>query len=137
VLLGNVKGAERLKAYVDNGGGLLLFPSSDAGTEGWNELLKVLPLPAASGAAGKKGDAAVVNRFSNIDYDHPLFQNIFLNEDKRKIESPEIYYSLNIRPSGKGRDIITLSDGSVFMGVYSHGRRKDNQLQFGACFRME
>jgi hypothetical protein len=117
---GNVKGIERLKAFADNGGGVLLFPSSSATPESWNSLLTSMSLPAAVSASGMKGETSVINRFSNVDFDHPLFKNIFLNE-RKKIESPEIYYNFNIRPSGKGMNIITLSDGSVFMAEYSSG----------------
>jgi hypothetical protein len=117
---GELKGGDRLKSFAEGGGGVLLIPSSDAVPESWNNLLSTFSLPGTSGASGNKGENKVINRFSNVDFDHPLFKNIFLNE-KRKIESPEIYYNLNIRPSGKGRDIITLADGSVFMGEYSLG----------------
>jgi hypothetical protein len=117
---GDIKGADRIKSFAENGGGVLLMPSSQAVPETWNSLSSSLSLPQAGGASGKKGDNTVINRFSNVDFDHPVFQNIFLNQ-KKNIESPEIYYSFNIRPSGKGRNVITLSDGSVFMGEYSTG----------------
>jgi hypothetical protein len=120
---GNINSIDRLISFAENGGGVLVFPSVNSTPQSFEAFLKNLPLPGLNGVTGKRGDASALNRFNKVDLDHPVFQNIFLNE-KKKIESPEIYYNYKILPSGKGRDIISLSDGSSFMSEYSAGRGK-------------
>ena len=52
-----------------------------------------------------------------------MFQNIFAKE-KKKIESPDIYYHFKISPAGKGRNIISLVDGSSFLSEYKTWKGK-------------
>jgi hypothetical protein len=47
-----------------------------------------------------------------------VFQDIFTTKEKTKIESPEIYYYFKIQTQGKGRNIISLQDGSSFFSEY-------------------
>jgi hypothetical protein len=112
--------SERIKIFVQNGGGLIIFPSSEQSPEMLNNFLSYLDIPSSGGTSGQKKGSAVINRFNSIDLEHPLFQNIFQNE-KKKVESPEFYYNFRINPSVKGRSIISLSDGSSFLSEYNRG----------------
>ena len=62
--------------------------------------------------------------FQKLDYDHPLLQNIFRDEQKKEIESPIIQNYYKISPMGKGKCIIKLLDGSSFLSEYDFERGK-------------
>ena len=66
-----------------------------------------------------KTDKGQSIRFSETDFNHPLFENIFMDETKKQIESPEIYTYFKINPAGKGKSIIKLEDESSFLSEYS------------------
>ncbi len=118
---GNVNGIDKIKTFAENGGGVVLFPSSTSTLQNFNNILAALSLPEAEGIIGKTGEPAASNRFSEIDFGHPLFSDIFV-KDKKRIESPDIFYNYKIIPSGKGRNIISLLDGSSFLSEYSKGK---------------
>ena len=54
-----------------------------------------------------------------VEFEHPLFRDIFIEETKTEIESPQISSYYRIQTKGKGKSIITLVDGSSFMSEYS------------------
>jgi hypothetical protein len=62
--------------------------------------------------------------FDEIDYNHPLFENIFLEKQKKQIESPSIniYHKINV--PGTGKSIMKLIDGSSFLSEYSQSGGK-------------
>jgi hypothetical protein len=118
VLIGdaNLQNSSRIKSYVNDGGGLILMPGSETELSSFNDFIKSIGIAAAIGEAGKvKGDYLV--RFGEVDFGHPLFQNIFLKDEKKQIESPEIYHHYKLS-SAAGRSIIKLADGSVFLCEY-------------------
>ena len=41
--------------------------------------------------------------FGETDFNHPIFENIFMDEKKKQVESPEIYSYIRINPGGKGK----------------------------------
>jgi hypothetical protein len=62
--------------------------------------------------------------FENIDYQHPLFYDMFENSTKPKIDSPEIYSYLKMSSAGLGKTIISLQDKSAFLSEYKIGNGK-------------
>jgi len=125
---GNTPNPERIKSYLQEGGGLLLFPGSTLNIQTFQATMFNLGLPSPQGFAGKVNDPSNPVGFENVEYNHPLFQNIFLKEDKKKFESPDIYAHYKITTMGKGQNIISLLDGSSFLSEYKFG--KGNILVF-------
>ena len=121
---GNNSGTDRLKTYIDNGGGLFIMPGENSDISGFSEFTSKLGFPGAEGAAGKLNETRNAVSFDKVEFDHPIFQNIFSNTDKKNIQSPDIYYHLKISTEGKGISIITLSDGTSFLGEYKEGHGK-------------
>jgi hypothetical protein len=106
-------GIEQLKNYVQNGGGLILFPSSVPDQIKLNQLSSQLGLAASLSFVGKVNNTDLKIKFDKTDFDHPIFLNIFQNDDKKKYESPELngYY----KNTSIGNQIISLVDGSSFL----------------------
>ena len=125
ILIGidNFNDFPRIKSYVNNGGGLLLMPGNKSLLGNFKNALLDLGLPQPGGIVGKINSTANKVTFENVDLNHPVFQNIF-SKVKNKIESPDIYYHYKINSAGKGRDLISLIDGTSFLSEYKIGKGK-------------
>lgn len=115
-------GIEHLKNFVQNGGGVILFPSSSQDVVRLNQLYLQLGLRINPSFVGKVSSTDLKIKFDKTDFNHSVFQNIFQNDDKKKYESPELnaYYKL----TSSGNQIITLVDGSSFLSEYKVGKGK-------------
>ena len=116
--------SDDLRKYLADGGGLIIFPSSKPELIGFREILASLKLPQAKDLIFNSEQINKTVDFEKVDYDHPLLQNIFRDEQKKQIESPIIQNYYKISPMGKGISIITLLDGSSFLSEYDFGRGK-------------
>ncbi len=121
---GNLGGLDRLKTYVDNGGSILLMPGSKTTPQNFQQITSGLNIPSPSGTSGNINATGNGIRFDKVDFNHPVFKDIFSNAAKKNIESPDIYYHFRINPEGKGESIITLQDGSSFLSEYKIGKGK-------------
>lgn len=122
--LGNAQ--VKLNQFLSSGKGIIVFPSSD-GNSDFNNSLNSIGISSGGLIKTEKGQAV---QFSETDFNHPLFENIFMDEKKKQIESPEIYSHFKINPGGKGKSIIRLEDESSFLSEYSVGEGK--VLLFGS-----
>ncbi|HEX9252790.1 MAG TPA: BatA and WFA domain-containing protein, partial [Ignavibacteriaceae bacterium] len=115
-------GIEQLKNYMQNGGGLILFPSSNPDVHKLNEFYSQLGLALRASFVGKVNSVNLKIKFDKTDFNHPVFQNIFQNEEKKKYESPELnaYYKL----TSAGNQIVSLIDGSPFLSEFKIGNGK-------------
>ena len=115
-------GIEQLKNFVKNGGGVILFPSSTPDAVKLTQYYSQLGLGINSSFIGKVNSDDLKIKFDKTDFNHPVFQNIFQNDDKKKYESPELnaYYKI----SSSGNQIISLVDGSSFLSEYKVGKGK-------------
>ena len=106
-------GLEQIKNYFKEGGGLILFPNSTPDIVKLNQLYSQLGLGINSSFVGKVNNNDLMIRFDKTDFNHPVFKNIFQNDEKKNYNSPELnaYYKI----SSTGNQIITLVDGSSFL----------------------
>ncbi len=118
----NISDIERLKTYVENGGGLFLVPGENTSVTDFAKITSGLGLPVPTGATGKINETGNAVAFEKVEYDHPLFRNIFSSSDTKKLQSPDIYYHYNISTKGKGINVITLTDGTSFLSDYKIGK---------------
>ncbi|UCH64628.1 MAG: BatA and WFA domain-containing protein [Ignavibacterium sp.] len=115
---------DELLAYLRNGGGVALFPSSQPELSGFQNLAGKILLPSPSGIVISSDENSDPVDFDKTDFNHPVFQNIFRDDKKMQIASPEIKTYYKISPRGKGNSLITLLDGSSFLGEYKIGNGK-------------
>ncbi|MGE5862101.1 MAG: BatA domain-containing protein [Ignavibacteria bacterium] len=128
----NADGFEKFKTFLNEGGGLFIMPGKNTEEGEYRSKTQLLKLPQIKGTVGTKNQQASSYVFENVEYEHPLFQNIFANEEKgnnketglKKIESPQIFYHFKITTEGKGRNIISLNDGTSFLSEYKFGKGK-------------
>ena len=113
----------KLAEFSKSGKGIIIFPGANDTPESFSKLLNSLGLPAASSLISEKTSGKYFE-FDEIDFNHPLFQNIFLQAEKKEIESPQIYTYFNLKTAGKGRSIISLIDGASFLSEYNLSKGK-------------
>jgi uncharacterized membrane protein len=114
----HISDRERLKNYLTSGGGLFLMPGKNSTLAGFENLVR-----SAGGVAPTtlSGDGLNSLNFATVEYQHPLFHDLFAVAGKGKIESPEVYKSFSISPGGNGVSIISLINGSSFLSEYRVG----------------
>lgn len=112
----------KLNQFLSSGKGIIIFPPSENGSSGFNSSLNSIGITSAGSFV--KLEAGQSIHFSETDFNHPLFENIFMDEKKKQIESPEIFSYFKINPVGKGKSIIKLQDESSFLSEYSIGDGK-------------
>ena len=115
---------EALAQYVERGGGVFLFPSTQAAPAEYNALLDALEAGTVEEGIGTASDEQSVASFARVDLEHPLFEGVFDQAgDGAEVERPEIYRILRLQPSGPaGQTLIELSNGAPFLHEVRHGR---------------
>jgi hypothetical protein len=112
---------EKLNEFISSGKGVIIFPSSTENQNNFNNSLNSFGLSSNGYVKVDEGQSV---RFDEIDFNHPLFENIFIDEKKKQIDSPELYSFYKINPGGKGKSIIILEEKSSFLSEYSFGNGK-------------
>ena len=115
---------ERLKPYVESGGGLFLMPGENSSLENFKKITESLGISSPTKSVGKLNATENSVRFDKIEFNHPIFQDIFTSSDKKKIESPEIYFHFDQKAGLKANEIISLIDGSSFLSEYKIDKGK-------------
>lgn len=135
IILANIRSlpaqqVEGLRAFLQAGGGLLIFPGSETTASAFNAAFAPLKLPAlvAVESLGLKGaytEAGSFLTFGRVELEHPLFEGMFEQEPSvsrlstasspRSVESPEIRTFARFSPSAASTTIITLSNGIPFL----------------------
>jgi hypothetical protein len=109
--------SDKLQDLLNEGKGVVVFPSSEGTAGAFNLSLGSLGIQNSGGIITfEKNQSA---EFDEIDFNHPLFENLFLQEEKKQVESPQItsYHKLNVSDGEKS--IIKLIDGSSFLSEYT------------------
>ncbi|MCI0717247.1 MAG: BatA domain-containing protein [Chlorobi bacterium] len=113
----------KLNDYIENGGGVILYPGNSSVVENYNEvLLKKLNLPYINSTFGSGSETY---KFDKIDFLHPILEGIFKNPNsKLNIESPNIKSGINLTAGENSVSIITLNNEKSFSVEYSKARGK-------------
>ncbi len=111
----------KLKEYVKQGGGIMLFPGENTTLAEYSSLLSAFGVVAPQEM--KKDAKALPGKFTSIRFEHPLLREIFQTQYGNSVESPELFTYFRI-PSGSGTDIISLSDGGSFLKETRFGKGK-------------
>lgn len=108
-----------LTKFVQDGQGILFFPSEKGDIPNYNSFLSQLN---AGRYVGLKGEYASFNPVASIDelpVGHPILDNIFDNRDEEeiKINPPKLYYYLNFKPfdNSNGIGLIRSAQGDQIL----------------------
>ena len=108
---------DKLTGFLNSGKSVIIFPSSESVQGNFINSINLFGLTISGSFIKTEKDQSV--HFNEVDFNHPLFENIFVDEKKKQVESPDIHSYYKIRPSNKGKTIITLEDESSFLSEYS------------------
>ncbi len=115
-----IDAVSKIKMFVQNGGGVVWFPSSDFNESELVQFLQSLNAGQYYGLSSMKSMPSL--QFETIDFSSPLFEGLFSNKYNSEINSPEIKNHLLIKSNEKGNTIITLEDRSSFLSQYTLGK---------------
>jgi hypothetical protein len=117
-----------LKSYLQNNGGVLIFPGTQSTVTGFNESVSaILGFSINATIESQSGIPQSSNsfiEFDKIDFRHPLFVGMFEEDEKksgrttdnqRVLESPRVKMSLRFLPTPHSKTIITMTNGSPFL----------------------
>ena len=120
-----------LSQYVEQGGGLLIFPAAETDFSDYDNLLaslgggRVVGTIGTLGGAANAGSDASVASLAEVELEHPLFDGVFDEESLRRgrgVEQLAVYFAAAYQPStGTEQTLITLSSGNPFMQEMRHG----------------
>ena len=120
----SISNYDLLNSYLNSGGKVLLMPGSKSTIQNFGNITKGLGIPSPTVVVGKEGSTINPVNFDKVDFNHPVFQDIFSSKEKKNVESPEIYYHFKVSTEGKGANVISLTDGSSFLSEYKTGKGK-------------
>jgi hypothetical protein len=137
ILLSNVRSltsseASRIAGEVKSGRSLMIFPGKDMDYVQFAAgLLAMLGIPAIAPAdlLQLAPDRSGFVSFSTIDYKHPIFDGLFLQDPEKRrttplFDSPRIRTAAGLLPGTNGIPIITMTDGRPFLCEYAAGKGK-------------
>ena len=117
-----------LKNYVQQGHGLVIYPSRKADITGYNMFFQSLGLGKVTGMRGTWGTFKQVARFQAIHQGHPILNQIFeiKKNEPIRVEEPKLYYYWVFSPDkdGNTRAILSsdLRDPLLIEGQYGRGK---------------
>lgn len=115
--------SEKLNRFLKDGNGMIVFPGSRQKIEPMQKLLRLLELQTDFQFVEINDKSQSVG-FENIEFNHPVFEDIFVDEEKREVESPKLFKYYKLQAGPKGKTIISLNDESSFMSEYGIGNGK-------------
>jgi hypothetical protein len=119
--------ASKLNNYVQNGGGLIIYPGDKTQVDSYNNsIFKVMDIPNILSKFSSAGGQ--IYKFENIDLSHPIFDGIFVQKSGAKEsllkDSPEIQNGFDIVTGRNSQAIITMNGNKNFMVEYLRGKGK-------------
>ena len=108
---------ELLQDYVQNGGGVIFFPSEGGNLSNYNSLFSQFNAGRFGGIQGEYASFRTVATADELLEDHPAFTGLFEREENEDLRftAPDIYYYLKlVKPnSGTGFDLMAMNNGDV------------------------
>lgn len=117
----NISNSEAIQKYIEDGGRVILFPGSLSDSNNIRKLLSELGIHQNITQVGSANSNESIAYFNKVEYEHPIFSDLFENEKDTKVESPEVYTYFKILPSEQLFPIISLHDNSLFLSEIKQG----------------
>ena len=106
---------ERIENFVQNGGGVVFFPSENGDLVNYNSFFEAFNAGQFAGVLGDYASFQSVAEADELLQEHPVFESLFEQDDNEdlRINTPSIFYYLKFVGSDTGVhfDIISLNNG--------------------------
>ena len=113
-----------IENYLEQGGRLIFIAPKSVNENSLVELSKIINLPKVNNIINTKPNQGSYAEFGDINFEHPIFQNLFERETKKQIESANFYKYIKFENPSYVRPIIQLIDKSTFLGEYKFDKGK-------------
>jgi hypothetical protein len=110
--------------YLIEGGGLIFIPPKSVSENSLVELSKIIGLPKVKDIINSKPSQGNYAEFGKIDFEHPIFQNLFEKQTKKQIETADLFKYIKFEEPINAKSIIRLIDKSTFLGEYNFQKGK-------------
>lgn len=120
----NVNKSLNIENFLAQGGRLIFIPPKSVNENSLIEISKKIGLPKAKKIITTKPIESNYSEFGEIDFEHPIFQNLFERKTKKQIESANFYKYIKFEDLPSVKPIIRLIDKSTFLGEYKTGKGK-------------
>jgi hypothetical protein len=126
IVIGSEKNYDwkNLIGYLESGGKAVVMPGSQSTLQNFQKLCNAMSINAPSSSLGNLNSQERPAQIDKIDFQNPLFADLFENKKLPQIESPDIYYYFKVEPGSKGKNIISMFDNSSFLSEYKVGTGK-------------
>lgn len=102
--------------YVQNGGGLMIYPGRNADVGSYNEVLARLGAGEIREIVGEPGSATAIAEIASADLEHPLFEGVFEGDREARLEQADVFAVMRYEARGAGEQtVLSLSNGWPLM----------------------
>lgn len=119
---------QNLLNFVQNGGGILFFPSEQGNIINYNRFLNQFNAGTFEGLVGEFASFSPIASVTEIQQDHPVFTGLFdaAEDEQIRVTRPEVYYYYKFRPSSApgGFSILTMNSGDPVLREKRFGEGK-------------
>ncbi len=128
----NFSNLNQLKSYIEQGGSLMIIPPGRMNINSFNDIVSSLGIGKFESFITNNNKVKL--QFDKVDFEHPLFRDLFTKNQQKKIDSP-VFTQFLKNNAMTGMPIITLSDNSNFLLENKIGKGK--LLLFNSAFNEE
>ena len=113
--------ASSIKDYLSNERKIIIMPSSETKVDEFESFFNQLGINTNVQQIGEVNSTESISYFGSVEYEHPIFKNLFEEREETKVESPEIYSYFKIEAVPSLKPVISLRGNSLFLSEYSDG----------------
>ncbi|MFC2085277.1 BatA domain-containing protein [Bacteroidota bacterium] len=108
-----------IQDYLIGGGSLIIMPGENSTVATFKNLCGQLELSFPVEKIVNEENSFI--SFEKVDFDHPVFSDLFNTEINPIISSPDIYIYFRLSIEGNGRKVISLINDNSFLSEYNRG----------------
>jgi hypothetical protein len=105
---------QRLKYFVEHGGGALVIPGDKIVTPHYQTLFREFSMGDLLGLRGEPGVTNQFHTLQEVEWNHPIFEGLF-EKPEQELNPIEVYAEYRIRPEKTAESLLQLSDNSPLL----------------------
>ncbi|MEL7835256.1 BatA domain-containing protein [Fodinibius sp. Rm-B-1B1-1] len=116
---------QELRQYVQDGGGILFFPSEKGDVENYNQFFSLLNAGRFDNVIGEYGSFETVTKMAPLEEGHPVLDDIFRKreDEEIRIELPSLfyYYHEQVASTADALPVLKAVNGDALLTEYRFG----------------